>query len=219
VAVGVEGGPVILIDAPPELRLAVVECGVRRVDAILFTHAHADHIMGLDDVRRFNDIARATLTCYGGGKTLAILRRIFGYAEVPYRRTPTDRPSLRFERIDGPREICGQLVVPIELLHGSQPVLGFRIGGFAYCTDCSAIPAKSEALLGGLELLVIDGLRHRPHPTHFNIAGALEEIARLKPARALLTHMTHDVPHERTNRLLPPGVRLAYDGLRFSLGS
>ena len=208
------GGGTILIDAPPELRLGAVACGLRRVDAICFTHAHADHIMGLDDVRRFNDIAAAAIPCYADARTLRRLREVFGYAEVPYAQAPTYRPSLQFRQITGPVSLCGRQVVPVPLLHGSDPVLGYRIGPLAYCTDCSEIPAGSWELLEGLELLVLDGLRHTPHPTHFNVAGALEAIERIRPRRALLTHITHELPHEATNAALPENVALAHDGLR-----
>ena len=219
VAIRVPDGRVILIDAPPELRLAAVACGLDRVDAILFTHAHADHIMGLDDVRRFNDISGQTIPCYASAETLRRLRAVFGYAEVPFDSAPTYRPSLHFERIDSPRSICGLEVLPVPLLHGGEPVLGFRMGRLAYCTDCSEIPQRSIGLLGGLELLVLDALRPEPHPTHFSLAQALEVIARLGPQRALLTHITHHLPHERTCRDLPEGVTMAHDGLRAVVGA
>ncbi len=216
VAVRAPDGRVILIDAAPELRLAAVACGLTRVDAILFTHTHADHIMGLDDVRRFNDTAGAVIPCYGSAESVARLRQVFPYAETGYRLAPTDRPSLRFEVIAGRLEICGLEVLPVPLLHGTAEVLGFRIGPLAYCTDCSAIPEESVELLAGLDLLVLDGLRRTPHPTHFNLDGALEAVAALRPRRALLTHITHELPHEATNATLPAGVALAYDGQRVS---
>lgn len=210
-------GRVILIDAAPELRLSSVACGLDRVDAVLFTHSHADHIMGLDDIRRFNDVARAAIGCYGSAATVRRLREVFSYTEVAYEKTPANRPSLRFEVIDGAREICGLEVIPVPLLHGTAEVLGFRIGGLAYCTDCSAIPADSWSLLEGLDLLVLDALRHTPHPTHFTLGEAIEVIGRLRPGRALLTHMTHELAHEATGASLPPGVSLAYDGLKVSV--
>jgi len=208
------GQVVLLIDAPPELRLAAVACGLTRVDAICFTHAHADHIMGLDDVRRFNDISGAALDAYASAATVRRLREVFGYAEVSYEAAPTYRPSLRFRVIDGPRDICGVAVTPVPLLHGREPVLGFRIGRMAYCTDCSAVPAEAKGLLAGLDLLILDALRRTPHPTHFNLAEALEVIAELRPRRALLTHITHELPHQATNASLPVNVALACDGQR-----
>lgn len=213
VAVRARDGRVILIDAAPELRLASVACGLTRVDAICFTHAHADHIMGLDDVRRFNDISGATIPCYSDAGTRRRLREVFGYAEASYEQTPTYRPSLRFDLIEAPERICGLEVVPVPLLHGKEPVLGFRIGPLAYCTDCSEIPAGSWDLLTGLDLLVLDALRHTPHPTHFNLTGALEVVERLRPRRTLLTHITHELGHKATSEVLPDNVALAFDGL------
>lgn len=216
-AVRAPDGRVILIDTAPELRLSAVGCGLTRVDAILFTHTHADHIMGLDDVRRFNDVSGATIDCYGSAETVGRLRQVFPYTEVAYERAPTDRPSLRFAVIDAPRRICGLPVVPVPLLHGRAEVLGFRFGPMAYCTDCSAIPEGSWDLLAGLELLVLDALRRTPHPTHFNLAEALEVVARLAPRRAWLTHITHELSHAATNAALPDNVALAHDGLRVSV--
>jgi phosphoribosyl 1,2-cyclic phosphate phosphodiesterase len=217
-AVRMADGRVILIDAPPELRLAAVAAGLDRVDAILFTHAHADHIMGLDDVRRFNDLVGGTIPAYGSAQTLKTVRAAFGYAEVAHEAAPANRPSLRLERMDAAVEICGRRVQPVPLLHGADEILGFRMGSMAYCTDCSAIPPASEALLEGLDLLVIDALRHRPHPSHFTLAEALETIARIGPKRALLTHLTHELPHAETAAQLPQGVDIAYDLLRVKCG-
>jgi phosphoribosyl 1,2-cyclic phosphate phosphodiesterase len=206
-------GRVLLIDTAPELRLSAVATGLDRVDAICYTHAHADHIMGLDDVRRFNDLVGSTIPAYGRPEALAVLRRAFGYAEGEYEATPDHRPSVRYEPFEAPRDICGLHVVPVPLMHGREVISGYRVGGFAYCTDCSAIPDESVPLLADLDLLVIDALRPTPHPAHFSLPEALEAIARLGPRRALLTHITHHLPHERTGRDLPPGVEMAYDGL------
>jgi len=213
-AVRLADGRVILIDAPPELRLAAVAAGLDRVDAILLTHAHADHIMGLDDVRRFNDLLGATIPVYGSAPTLRTVRSAFGYAEVAHERAPANRPSLRLEVIGGATDICGRRVRAVPLMHGPTEVLGYRIGATAYCTDCSAIPAASMALLEGLELLVLDALRHRPHASHFTVAEALEAIAALRPRRALLTHVTHELAHAATSATLPENVAIAYDLLR-----
>lgn len=217
-AVRTSDGRVLLIDTPPELRLASVACGLDRVDAILFTHAHADHIMGLDDVRRFNDISGATIDCYADAGTRHRLREVFDYAEVGYEAAPTYRPSLRFQLIDSPTVVCGLEVIPVPLLHGTEPVLGYRIGRLAYCTDCSEIPAGSLDLLQGLEFLVLDALRHTPHPTHFNLAEALEVVGRLRPGRTCLTHITHQLGHQATSESLPENVALAFDGLKVAVG-
>ena len=211
-------GTTFLIDAPPELRLAVVAGGVQRVDAILLTHAHADHIMGMDDVRRFNDISGKSIDVYGNAATIATVRQVFGYAETAFDRKPSNRPALRFVEVDGPFEACGKLIQPVPLLHGSEEILGFRIGPLAYCTDCSEIPPDSEAMLKGLEILVLDSLRHRPHPTHFTLAEALEVVKALSPQRAYLTHLTHEIAHAETAAALPETVELAYDLLRARTG-
>ncbi len=214
VTVTAPGGGTILIDAPPELRLAAVAAGLQRVDAICLTHAHADHVMGLDDVRRFNDIIGRSIDVYGNAETLATVRQCFGYAEKDFAHKPSNRPALRFVEVDGPFEAAGMDVQPVPLLHGPDEILGFRIGPLAYCTDCSEIPPDSMRMLTGLQLLVLDALRHRPHPTHFNLDQALAIIEELAPDRALLPHLTHEIPHARTSEDLPETIDIAYDLLR-----
>ena len=215
-------GRVIVIDVPPEFRLEAIANDLRRVDAELFTHGHADHLMGLDDLRRYNNLMNATIPCYADAATAAIVQRCFGYAVGPY--SHPDRPSISLTTLGGDggdgagpaaaREICGVRVQPVPLVHGRLPILGYRIGSFAYCTDCSEIPDASIALLGGLDLLVLDALRYTPHPTHFNLDGALAMIAQLTPRRTLLTHIAHEIGHAECTARLPKGVEIAYDGLR-----
>ena len=203
---------VLLIDVPPEFRLAAVATGLPRVDAVLLTHSHADHIMGMDDLRRYNHIIGRAIDCYGDADTIATTRGIFSYAERPY--VNPDRPSLAFVAIDGPTRIAALDVIPIPLIHDQRTIFGYRIGRFAYCTDCSAIPESSFDLLGDLDLLVLDALRHTPHPAHFNVEQALAAVERIAPRRTLFTHIAHEISHAATSAELPDGVELAYDGLR-----
>lgn len=205
-------GQSIVIDTATEFRLQAVAAGIPRLDAVLYTHHHADHIMGLDDIRPFNEIRDGAVPCYGKKETLETIRQQFAYAFLD-----TDwgggKPQFDLRPVDGPFQIGRTLVEPIPVYHGRRLIFGYRIGRVAYLTDASAIPEESLALLNGLDVLVINGLRFRPHQTHFNIAQALEVIDRLQPQQAFLTHLCHDVEHEATNAGLPAGVELAYDGL------
>lgn len=207
------GGGHLLVDTAPELRLQCLACAVRRVDALYFTHAHADHVVGLDDVRRFNDLAGGALPVFGDADTLSHLTSMFGYAFKPQVGYPSAIPQLVPHTVAGPFTLFGQEVVPLPYLHGRTQVLGLRVGKIAYCPDCSGIPDSTRALLADLDVLVLDGLRLRPHPTHFNIAQALEEAARIGARRTYLTHIAHEVLHAEVEPTLPPNVRLAYDGL------
>jgi len=206
-------GYTILIDTSPELRLQCLAAGVTRVDAILLTHHHADHVVGLDDVRIFNQRQRGAIRVLGQAETLERVREMFPYAFRDDPDYPSAKPRLRAEPIDGPFELCGRRVTPIPMLHGRMPVLGFRVGGVAYCTDCSHIPVGSLRLLGDLDVLVLDGLRRRPHPTHFNLEQAVEMARRIGARRTYFTHIAHELMHAETNAELPEGMELAYDGL------
>lgn len=204
----------ILVDTGTDLRQQVLRHGISRVDAILFTHAHADHVMGLDEVRSFNYLQGAPIPCYASARTWQSLRATFAYAFDPTpRKEGGGIPRLVPHEIDGPFEIDGVRIVPVPLWHGTTPILGFRFGSFAYLTDCNRLADESWALVEGVETLVIDALRDRPHTTHFTVAESLEAIARIAPRRAYLTHMAHQLGHAETNARLPPGVELAYDGL------
>jgi phosphoribosyl 1,2-cyclic phosphate phosphodiesterase len=203
----------ILIDTSTDLRAQALAAGMRRVDAILFTHSHADHIMGLDEVRRFNVMQKTALPCFADEPTAADIRQTFSYIFNPPRSPGGGLPQITMFHVGGPFTLERQEIVPVPLLHGTRPILGYRIGTFAYLTDCSRIPDASWPLLDGVRTLVVDALRERPHPSHFSVAEALEVVARLGPERAYFTHICHDLSHAATSARLPPGVELAYDGL------
>lgn len=211
---------VILIDTSTDLRIQCLREDVRRVDAVLFTHAHADHILGLDDLRPFNVRQGTEIPCYGSRATLEQLERTFAYAFDGDPGEGGGKPRLRLEPVDGlfrplPDALGEAWIDAIPVFHGSLEVYAYRLGRFAYVTDCNHIPDDSLARLEGVELLILDALRTRPHPTHFNIEQALEVVDRLRPHRTWLTHMNHDVDYRTTQ--LPDGVELAHDGLTFNV--
>jgi phosphoribosyl 1,2-cyclic phosphate phosphodiesterase len=203
----------ILVDTAPELRLQCVAQGVRRIDAVLYTHAHTDHVVGLDDLRRFNYLAGASLNAYGSPATLARVRQMFDYAFTDDPNYPSAKPRLAAVEVTGPFELLGRPVTPIPYLHGTTSVFGYRIGNVAYCPDCSFIPEASRALLSGLDILVLDGLRRRPHPTHFNLEQAIAEAGRIGARRTYFTHIAHELGHAQASAELPAGMELAWDGL------
>jgi phosphoribosyl 1,2-cyclic phosphate phosphodiesterase len=208
----------LLIDTTPEMRVQLLREEVRKVHAIAFTHHHADHLFGLDDARIFAKWVGGPVPVFCEQKTEETIRRIFSYAFQPgAEHWPAGFvPKLEFIRIaPGVEFAClGQRILPIRLDHGPFPILGFRIGRLAYCTDVSRIPDASRPLLAGLDVLILDALRHEPHPTHFSLNEALAEIRALEPRRTFLTHLSHSFDHGPTQGALPPDVNLAYDGLR-----
>jgi phosphoribosyl 1,2-cyclic phosphate phosphodiesterase len=207
----------LLVDTPPDLRLQLLREKIPLVHAVLFTHEHADHLFGLDDLRLFPFRLGAPVPLYCREPVEERIRKAFDYAFLDRKPThPGSKPQLEFRRIDeAPFEVHGIRVTPIPMQHGPHfEVLGFRIGDFAYCTDTNGIPESSLCRLQGLDTLVIDGLRHKRHPTHFSVSEALEVARRLAPRQTLLTHISHDLDHGPTCDRLPDGVDLAYDGLR-----
>jgi phosphoribosyl 1,2-cyclic phosphate phosphodiesterase len=211
--VDVPGHARILVDTSTDLRQQALAHGISRVDAILFTHAHADHVMGLDEVRRFNVLQGGPVVCHASDATWQSLRQTFHYVFAAPPGQGGGVPRLDARTIAGPFVVGGVRVVPVPLWHGRMPVLGFRFGAMAYLTDCNAIPDESWALLEGLDVLVIDALRFKPHSTHFSVEEAIEATRRVSPRRAYFTHIGHELRHATVTADLPAGIELAYDGL------
>lgn len=208
-----DDGMCVLIDTATDLRSQALAHGIERLDAILYTHSHADHILGFDEVRRFNVLAGGVLPAYGDAATLADVKRVFAYAFEDAPPVGGGVPEIELREIDEPFALGHSTCVPVPIWHGPRPILGYRIGAFAYLTDCSQIPEPSFELLRDLDVLVLSALRNRPHPTHFSVEQATAAAARIGARRTYFTHMCHDLGHEATNSRLPAGVELAYDGL------
>jgi phosphoribosyl 1,2-cyclic phosphate phosphodiesterase len=211
--VDVPGHARLLVDTTPDLRQQALRYRIAHLDAVLFTHSHADHILGLDEIRRFNHMQGRAIPCYANGFAWDVIRRVFYYSFDNLPRLGGGVPKIDAHEIVGPFAVGGVAVVPVSLWHGNMPILGFRFGDFAYLTDCNRVADESWPLLESLDTLVIDALRDKAHTTHFTVAEALEVVDRLRPRRAYFTHMTHDLGHAATNARLPAGVELAYDGL------
>jgi phosphoribosyl 1,2-cyclic phosphate phosphodiesterase len=215
----IENGPqngIILVDTPTDLRAQALRFGLPRLDAVIYTHQHADHIFGLDDIRIFNFRQQAAIPCYGSEATLQALRRTFAYV-FESGQEGGGKPQIELIPIREPFEVLGQTIIPVPVWHGSLEVFGYRIGRFAYVTDCSLIPESSFRMLAGVEILILDALRYRPHPTHFSLEEAMAAAAHIGAARTIFTHLSHDVDHGAPAVALPAGMELGYDGLVFTV--
>lgn len=209
-----ESGYYLLIDTSSDFRQQMLRYQVERIDAVLFTHHHVDHILGLDDIRAYTD-RQGSITLYGSAETLAEIRLTFRYA-FDSRNFP-GLPRLQTQVISEPRQFGPLCVEPLEVLHGRLPVLGYRIGDFAYLTDVSEIPERVRPRLSGLKVLVLGALRHKPHPTHLTIKQAIEQAQAIRADDTYFIHMTHEVEHEQTSASLPAQIHLSYDGLQLDL--
>ena len=207
----------VLVDTTPDLRAQALRADIRQVDAILFTHSHADHVMGLDEVRRYNMLRRMPMPIYGDENTLRELRRTFAYVFESNAPKGGGVPDLRLFPLAGRFCLGRQEVQPVPIRHGPWDILGFRVGRFAYLTDCNGIPDASLEMLRGLDCLVLDALRHRPHPTHFTLAEAVAMAGRVGASRTYFTHIAHELGHAATCDALPPGMALAHDGLTIEI--
>ena len=211
------GGRTILVDTAPELRLAMLAAGIRSVDAVLYTHDHADHTHGIDDLRALSGRHRGTLPVYAAAETLQRMRRKFDYIFDPLAQPipGSSRPDVAATVLEPGVEadVAGIRVLPLRFSHGPSTVLGFRFGPLAYITDVKVVPAADRPALAGLEVLVLSALFHRPHPTHLSIAEAVETAQALGARRTFLTHLTHETGHAALLAELPAGIEPAYDGL------
>jgi len=207
-------GKVVLIDTTPDFYFQALRENITQVDAVLYTHTHADHILGIDDLRPLSYRHKpGKLPLYARPDAAAFLRRMFAYVfEEDYKFGGT--PQLELRPIDGPVDVFGVQFDPVILIHGEAQIYGYRFGSAAYLTDHSEVPESSFHQLEDLDILFLDALRHKPHPTHSTVRTSLEIVERLKPKRAFFTHICHDLPHEATNASLPRHVRLSYDGMK-----
>jgi phosphoribosyl 1,2-cyclic phosphate phosphodiesterase len=208
----------VLIDTSTDFRAQALRERIPHVDAILYTHSHADHILGLDDIRPYNHWQKGAIPIYGRPEVLTHIRRAF-----PYIFESTSAlsmiPQVNEIEIDGPFDLFGTRITPVPVLHGPQEIVGYRLDGFAYLTDFKTIPESSLELLQDLDVLVLDALRRRSHPTHSTLENSVHLAGMLKAKQTYFTHMCHDLDHQATEEDLPPTMRLAYDGLRVSLDS
>jgi len=206
----------ILVDTSTDLRHQALREKVMHIDAVLFTHSHADHVNGIDDLRGFHFLHKKVIPCFASEATFNILIKSFFYI-FREQEGSSYTPLLTPRCITGPFDLFGLTVIPVPLIHGSISTLGYRIANLAYLTDCNEIPESSLSLLQGLDILIIDGLRWNPHPSHFNIEKAISAVKQLQPGRTILTHLSHDVLYADGEQKLPPGFEFAYDGMKFEM--
>ncbi len=208
----------ILVDTSTDLRQQCLTHKISDIDSILFTHHHADHILGLEELRAFNFIHQKKIPCYGRKETFNEIKKTFQYIFQKNSSYKGLVSQIDLHYIDGQSlDLGGIEITPLDITHGNLTICGYKFGVCAYITDCSEVPKHSQEQLKNLELLIINALRYDPHPSHLNWEGALKWIERLKPQRALLTHINHHIDHEKASKLLPKHVKIAFDGMQTAL--
>lgn len=207
----------LLIDTSPDFREQALALQLKRVDGVLFTHSHADHIFGFDDIRRFNTIQGSVIPAYASAETMADLRRIFNYVRDYEPVEGVFRPRIEFREVHGPFEIGGIRVEPLPVLHADKATIGYRLSAagkaVGYVPDCHEMPDETLRQLRGVDVMILDALRHRPHRTHLHLAESLRLLAAIGAGRSFVTHMCHDLGHEETQRAMPEGMAVPHDGL------
>lgn len=205
-----------MIDTSTDLRSQALRHGITKLDAVLYTHSHADHTHGIDELRTYNFMNRMVIPCYGNAQTLTNIEKSFKYIfdEV---HSAGGKPKLELTTISGEFDIDRTRVVPVEINHADWMIYGYRVGNMAYLTDCSGIPQESMAKLEGLELLIISALRYSPHAAHLNVEQAVEIVRRINPKLAVFTHMGHELDYDKLLSELPEGMVPAYDGMEIEL--
>lgn len=206
----------LLIDTSPDLRFQALRNNITFIDAVLYTHSHADHTHGIDDLRTYNFINKMSIPCYGNELTIDNLKRNFSYIfDGSY--SAGGKPKLILKKVSGDFEVGGVNISPVDIYHADWTILGYRIGNMAYLTDCSGIPDNSYKRLEGLDLLIIDALRKNPHKAHFSVDQAMEQVERIGPKTAVFTHMGHELDYDELSANLPDYIIPAYDGMEFDL--
>lgn len=211
-------GKNILIDTSTDLRQQAIANNISRIDAVIFTHHHADHVHGIDELRSFNILQKEKIRCYGSDFTIKRLKEMFHYIFTTD-ENESWKPEIETFEITSAFEIHNIKIQPVDIMHGQVSIFGYRIENFVYVTDCSFVSNKSKERLKGVEVLILGALREKPHPTHFSIHEAVELAKELKPGRTILTHLSHNIGFEETSKSLPDKIELAYDGMEILLNN
>lgn len=211
----------LVVDTTPDFREQVLSNGIRRLDAVLFTHSHADHVFGLDDVRRFNTIQKCVIPAYGAPGTMADIQRIYAYVDDTPSSDGISKPRIAFRTIDGPFRINDIRIEPLTVLHGSVETLGFlfrsRGRSLAYVPDCAEMPATTLDAVHGVDVMILDALRRSGHKTHLSLDQSLSLLERIEAGKSYIVHLCHDLDHETTQACMPAGMFVSYDGLVLDL--